>query len=99
MISATKAVSYTTLRDMIHRKPHALEMALGQRQPVGELIHHSDRGGQYLSDDYQNLLSCYGVTCSMSDRGSCYDNAVVTDPAQKVTPTFTRDPDRIRFYT
>ena len=42
-----------------------------------DLIHHSDRGVQYLSDDFQGLLKANGITCSMSDRGSCYDNAVV----------------------
>lgn len=55
----------------------AMQMALSHRQPTGDLIHHSDRGSQYLSDDFQNLLRRHGVTCSMSDRGSCYDNAVV----------------------
>ena len=55
----------------------AMQMALSHRQPTGDLIHHSDRGSQYLSDDFQDLLRRHGVTCSMSDRGSCYDNAVV----------------------
>jgi putative transposase len=55
----------------------AMQMALSHRQPTGSLIHHSDRGSQYLSDDFQDLLRRHGVTCSMSDRGSCYDNAVV----------------------
>lgn len=55
----------------------AMQMALNQRRPRAGLIHHSDRGSQYLSDDFQELLSKHGVTCSMSDRGSCYDNAVV----------------------
>jgi putative transposase len=55
----------------------ALDMALGQRQPTSELIHHSDRGPQYLSDEYQSLLRRQGITCSMSSAGSCYDNAVV----------------------
>ena len=52
-------------------------MALGQRRPGANLIHHSDRGVQYLSDDFQDLLKKYGIACSMSDKGSCYDNAVV----------------------
>ncbi len=56
---------------------NALNMALGQRQPDGHLIHHSDRGSQYLSDDFQLLLKRNGITCSISDKGSCYDNAVV----------------------
>ena len=55
----------------------ALNMALGQRRPGEDLIHHSDRGVQYLSDDFQALLKVNGITCSMSDKGSCYDNAVV----------------------
>jgi len=55
----------------------ALSMALGQRRPGENLIHHSDRGVQYLSDDFQDLLRKHGITCSMSDKGSCYDNAVV----------------------
>jgi putative transposase len=55
----------------------ALNMALGQRRPGENLIHHSDRGVQYLSDDFQALLKTNGITCSMSDKGSCYDNAVV----------------------
>ena len=56
---------------------NALNMALGQRRPGDDLIHHSDRGVQYLSDDFQSLLKANGITCSMSDKGSCYDNAVV----------------------
>ena len=55
----------------------AMQMALSHRRPGGDLIHHSDRGSQYLSDDFQELLNKNGVTCSMSDKGSCYDNAVV----------------------
>ena len=55
----------------------AMKMALNHRRPTGNLIHHSDRGSQYLSDDFQDLLEQHGVTCSMSGRGSCYDNAVV----------------------
>ena len=72
----------------------ALDMALGQRQPVGELIHHSDRGPQYLSDDYQGLLNRHGITCSMSDRGSCYDNAVV----ESFFATLKRERTRRRQY-
>lgn len=72
----------------------ALDMALGQRQPIGELIHHSDRGPQYLSDDYQALLRRYGIRCSMSDRGSCYDNAVV----ESFFATLKRERTRRRHY-
>ena len=60
-----------------HLVVNALSMALGQRQLNDDLIHHSDRGVQYLSDDFQALLKANGITCSMSDKGSCYDNAVV----------------------
>ena len=60
-----------------HIVVNALNMALGQRRPGEDLIHHSDRGSQYLSDDFQDLLKRNGITCSMSDKGSCYDNAVV----------------------
>ena len=60
-----------------HIAVNALKMALGQRRPGIDLIHHSDRGVQYLSDDFQDLLKKHGITCSMSDKGSCYDNAVV----------------------
>lgn len=60
-----------------HLTVDALNMALGQRQVEGELIHHSDRGAQYLSDDYQALLKSNGIRSSMSARGNCYDNAAV----------------------
>ena len=55
----------------------ALRMALGYRLPREELIHHSDRGAQYTSDDFRNELDKHGIQCSMSGRGNCYDNAVV----------------------
>jgi putative transposase len=55
----------------------ALSMAIGQRRPEGDLIHHSDRGSQYTSDDFRNELERHGITCSMSARANCYDNAVV----------------------
>ena len=55
----------------------ALRMALEGRNPEGGLIHHSDRGSQYASDDYQQVLKRCGIQCSMSRRGDCWDNAVV----------------------
>lgn len=55
----------------------ALEMALGQRSPEEGLIHHSDRGCQYASEDQQVLLEESGVIGSMSRRGNCLDNASV----------------------
>ena len=53
----------------------ALRMAIDARQPAGSLVHHSDRGGQYTSDDFRNELAKHGIECSMSSTGSCYDNA------------------------
>jgi transposase InsO family protein len=55
----------------------ALRMAVHQRQPNAPVIHHSDRGSQYASDDYQDALIAAGITCSMSRSGDCFDNAVV----------------------
>jgi transposase InsO family protein len=54
----------------------ALQVALGQRAVTPGLVHHSDRGSQYASNDYQVLLQRHGVEASMSGRGNCYDNAV-----------------------
>jgi transposase InsO family protein len=53
----------------------ALEMAVGRRGPEPGLIHHSDRGGQYASADYQRALRSHGMICSMSRKGDCWDNA------------------------
>lgn len=55
----------------------ALSMALGRRNPEADLIHHSDRGAQYTSDDFRDELDRNGIQCSMSARGNCYDNSVV----------------------
>ncbi|OLC67382.1 MAG: transposase [Actinobacteria bacterium 13_1_40CM_4_65_12] len=54
----------------------ALGMALARRRPAAGLVHHSDRGSQYASGDYQRLLAQHGFVCSMSRRGDCWDNAV-----------------------
>jgi putative transposase len=54
----------------------ALEVALGRQTPSKGLIHHSDRGSQYASTDYQRHLDANGMICSMSRKGNCYDNAV-----------------------
>lgn len=55
----------------------ALEMALRRRRPEAGLVHHSDRGGQYCSYEFQKRLQAVGMICSMSRRGDCYDNAVM----------------------
>ncbi len=54
----------------------ALGMALGRRRPSPGLLHHSDRGSQYASGDYQTHLARHGFVGSMSRRGDCWDNAV-----------------------
>ena len=56
---------------------HALDMALGQRQPTGNVLHHSDRGSQYASHDYQHRLTQRSITVSMSRTANCYDNAMM----------------------
>jgi transposase InsO family protein len=53
----------------------ALEMAVARRLPGAGLVAHSDRGSQYASEHYQRLLASHGITCSMSRRGDCWDNA------------------------
>ena len=55
----------------------ALHMALKQRNLSTELLLHSDRGSQYTSELYQLLLLKHGILCSMSGKGSCWDNAVM----------------------
>ncbi len=55
----------------------ALVMAVQQRRPTAPLLHHSDRGSQYASGDYQAQLATTGIQCSMSRRGDCFDNAPV----------------------
>ena len=55
----------------------ALEMALKRRGPEAGLLHHSDQGCTYASEDYRAILDQRGITCSISRRGNCYDNAVM----------------------
>jgi putative transposase len=55
----------------------ALEIAIIRRRPSGGLLHHSDRGVQYACRQYQSLLAEHDMTCSMSRKGNCYDNAPV----------------------
>ena len=53
----------------------ALGMALARHTPPAGLLHHSDRGSQYASHEYQALLSRHGIVASMSRKGNCWDNA------------------------
>jgi transposase InsO family protein len=55
----------------------ALEMAIARETPVKGLVAHSDRGSQYASDHYQRHLAAHGITCSMSRKGNCWDNAPI----------------------
>jgi putative transposase len=55
----------------------ALRMALLQRQPGANLVHHSDRGSEYASTSYQILLREQNIQVSMSKKGDCYDNAMI----------------------
>ena len=55
----------------------ALQMALQQRRPATDLLHHSDRGSQYTAQLYQDLLKQQRCQVSMSGKGNCYDNAPI----------------------
>jgi transposase InsO family protein len=67
------AMSESLSRELALR---ALDMALRARHPKPGLVHHSDRGCQYASDDYRRALAAKGIVCSMSRKGDCWDNAV-----------------------
>lgn len=66
------AMAKTMGQELVGR---ALEMALVGRKPDGELMHHSDRGGQYAAKAYQQRLREQGITLSMSRTANCYDNS------------------------
>jgi len=68
------AVSNRMKRDLAIR---ALEMAINLRRPPPNCIHHTDRGSQYCSHDYQKILRRHKFKVSMSGKGNCYDNAAV----------------------
>ena len=53
----------------------ALTMAWFRRRPAPGVLHHSDRGSQYASRAFQDRLTAYGMACSMSRKGNCWDNA------------------------
>lgn len=56
---------------------NALMMAIWRRGPKEALVHHSDQGSQYTSEQFQDLLAQHGIVCSMSRRGDCWDNAAM----------------------
>lgn len=68
------AVSNRMKKDLAIR---ALNMAINLRQPPPGCIHHTDRGSQYCSHDYQQILRKQDFHASMSGKGNCYDNAAV----------------------
>ena len=69
------AISNSLATELVHE---ALRQAVEARRPTGkDLLHHSDRGGQYTSHDDQHTLQTLGIHCSMSRTGCCYDNAVM----------------------
>jgi len=55
----------------------ALRMAISTRNPDSGLVSHTDRGSQYASNEYQELQKLYGIICSMSRKGNCWDNSVI----------------------
>lgn len=55
--------------------PDALTMAWFCRQPAARVMHHSDRGTKYAGRAFQSTLAGYGMICSMSRKGNCWDNA------------------------
>jgi putative transposase len=60
-----------------HLTSKALDMALRRRRPGNGLLHHSDQGSTYASEDYREVLERRGIVCSMSRRGNCHDNAAM----------------------
>ena len=68
---ATASTLHATLAET------ALRRAIRERRPAKGLLHHSDRGSQYVDDQYVKLLEAYGIARSMSRAGNCYDNAVM----------------------
>ena len=71
----------------------ALRMALSQRRAGAdvELVHHSDRGSQYLSYDYTQVLSDHGVLASCGSVGDAYDNALAESFVDTVKTELIRD--------
>ncbi len=66
------AMDKTMTRQLVLK---ALRQAVGRERPPAGLVHHSDRGSQYASYEYQQALKDYMMVCSMSRKGNCFDNA------------------------
>jgi putative transposase len=69
-------------------------MALRRRKPAAGLVHHSDRGGSYVADDYLAVLRSHAIAISMSRTGRPADNAI----CERFMRTFKDDEIRIRDY-
>ena len=73
-----RAVGWSMKADMTTQLViDALLMALWRRDRPRELLHHSDQGSQYTSEQFQRLMAGHGVACSMSRSGNCWDNAAM----------------------
>ena len=75
----------------------ALRMAIQQRRPDAGLIHHSDRGVQYASEDFQEILKANRISCSMSRRGNCWDNACMESFFGSLKTEWIRDKKYMNF--
>ena len=75
----------------------ALRMAIKQRKLQAGLVHHSDRGSQYASDDFQDLLVDNGIVCSMSRKGNCWDNACMESFFGSLKMEWVRDKKYVSF--
>jgi putative transposase len=73
----------------------SLLRAVTTRRPEKGLLHHSDRGSQYCSHEYQTLLEHFGLEASMSGRGNCFDNA----PMESFWGTLKQELIHHRHYT
>lgn len=71
----------------------ALDMALRRRRPSPGLVHHTDRGSQYASAEYQAVLAKHGLVPSMSRKGNCWDNAVAESFFATLKVELVRDAD------
>jgi len=77
-LCSRRIVGWAMSSRLTRRLPQAaLQMAIGRRRPQAPILHHSDRGSQYASNDYRDALADAGLLASMSRRGDCYDNAPV----------------------
>ncbi len=76
-LCSRKIIGWATAANPRQELPlEALRVAIEQRRPRPGLIHHTDRGGQYGSAEYQDLLDQHGIRFSMSRPGNCLDNDV-----------------------